>query len=150
MENPFRTIAIMAHQWYLGLRTRISGFGHHHHNVRLYELHPHRSIHIMTDVTVGHTVTDDIIYLDQNGNPMKVSPTLDGPPVWSNIADATVDTLVVSADGTVATISALAEGQDSISLGVMVGGVAYKATQQLNISPAPQVLTSVDISATVA
>jgi hypothetical protein len=103
----------------------------------------------MTDVTVGHTVIDTILFLDQNGNPMLVSPVPDSPPTWTKMAPDTTDTLAVSADGLTATILALAEGADTINLTVVVAGTSYAAKQDLNITAVPQVLTSVAIQATV-
>ena len=123
---------------------------HHHHHRRVYRLYPNSRIKIMTDVTVGHTVTDTIAYLDQNGNPMQVTPIPDSPPSWSKVAADTVDTLVASADGSQATITAVGAGQDTVSMSVTVGGVTFAATQQLNVQAAPQVLTSVAIVATVS
>jgi len=124
---------------------------HHHRSWRIkhYRLEPNREVNIMTDVTVGHEVIDTIVYMDQNGNPMLVTPVPDAPPVWANIAAATVDTLTVSADGSTATLVAVGAGVDSVALTLNVGGVAFSATQQLNITAAPQVLTSVGIAATV-
>lgn len=103
----------------------------------------------MTDVVTGHKVIDTIVYLDQFGNVMLTTPTPDSPPSWTNMAAATIDTMQVSADGTMDTISALSPGQDTISLSVTVGGKTFTATQQLNISAAPQVLTGVSIAAEV-
>lgn len=104
----------------------------------------------MTDVTVGHTVTDTLVYLDKAGNPMLTPQTPDTPPAWSKTADDTVDTLSASGDGSTATISALAAGQDTVTVTVSVGGQTFTATQSLNITDEPQVLTSVAIEATVA
>ena len=138
------------HQHYdLGLVVDVKRH-HHHHTRRVYRLYANARIKIMTDVTVGHIVTDTIAYLDQNGNPMQVTPIPDSPPTWSKVADDTIDTLVVSADGSQATITAVGAGQDSVSLSVTVGGVTFAATQQLNVQAAPQVLTSVAIVAAVA
>lgn len=105
----------------------------------------------MTDVTVGHTVTDTIVYLDQNGNPMLAAVTPDAPPAWANAPSAPgIDALAVSADGSTATISTSAPGTDTITLTVVVGGKTFTATQSLNIQAPPQVLTSVAIAAAVA
>lgn len=103
----------------------------------------------MTDVSVGHKVIDTIEYLDQNGNPMLVSPIPDSPPTWTKTAPDTTDTMVVLPDGTTATITAVAEGTDTVSLTIVVGGVTFAATQSLNITAAPQVLTSVKIAAQI-
>lgn len=105
----------------------------------------------MTDVTVGHTVTNTIVYLDAAGNPMLTAVVPDtGSVVWANTAPATVDTLVVSADGLTAVVSAVGAGSDSLSVMVKVGGVSFSATESLNISAAPQVLTSIAIQGVVS
>lgn len=121
-----------------------------HAHQKVYKLKPNRKIKIMTDVTVGHVVTDTIAYLDANGNPMLTVPTPDSPPTWANTADPTVDTMTVSADGSTATIDAVGVGTDTVTLTVVVGGVTFTATQQLSVDAAPQVLTSVAINASVA
>ncbi len=126
---------------------------HKHHRrqraVNYYRLYPNEEIKFMTDVSIGHTVVDTIVYLDQNGNPMLVTPVPDSPPTWTNIAAATVDTMVVSADGSTDTISALASGVDTITVNVVVGGKTFTAVQQLSIAAAPQVLSSVAIDGVV-
>lgn len=104
----------------------------------------------MTDVSVGHTVIDTIVYLDQHGNPMLVSPTPDAPPAWGNLAAPTIDTMSVSADGSTDTITAVAAGVDTVTVTVIVGGKSFSATQQLTINPEPQVLTSVAIDGIVS
>lgn len=104
----------------------------------------------MLDVTVGHAVDCAIVYLDQNGNPMLVQPVPDRPPAWShNPNPAGCDSLTPSADGTTAVVNALAVGQDSVGLSLIVSGATFTASLQLNIAAAPQVLTSVGISTTV-
>lgn len=104
----------------------------------------------MTDVTVGHTVVDTIIYLDQHGNPLLVTPTPDSPPVWANLAAPTIDSMSVSADGSTDTVQALGAGVDTVSVTVVVGGKTFTASQQLTINPEPQVLTSVAIDGVVS
>jgi hypothetical protein len=141
------------HHLHVWLRVTVrSGHGHHrHHHHRYYKLEPNKEITFMTDVTVGHVVTDTILFLDQNGNPMLVTPAPDAPPVWTNAPGTPpVDSMSVSADGLTATITALAAGGDTIGVTVLVGGVSFAATQSLNIAAAPQVLTSVAIAASVA
>lgn len=103
----------------------------------------------MTDVVVGHEIVNTIVYLDQNGQPMLVTPTPDSAPVWTNLAAPTIDTMSVSADGSTDTVSAVGAGVDSLSVTVTVGGVAFTAVEQISISAAPQVLTSVAINAVV-
>jgi hypothetical protein len=80
---------------------------------------------------------------------MLVTPVPDSAPVWTNVAAPTIDTLTVSADGSTATITPLSAGADTVTLTVIVGGHIFTATQQVNISAAPQVLTSVAIAAVV-
>ena len=104
----------------------------------------------MTDVTVGHTVVDTIVYLDQNGNPMLTTPTPDSPPTWANLAAPTIDTMTVSADGSTDTVNAVGAGVDTVTVTVVVGGKSFTASQQLTISPAPQVLTSIAIDGVVS
>jgi len=105
----------------------------------------------MTDVTVGHTVTDTIVYLDQNGNPMLTPVVPDSPPAWTNAPNpADCDAMSVSADGSTATITTSAPGSDTIGLSVTVGGKQFSASQTLNIQAAPQVLSSVAIAAAIA
>lgn len=97
-------------------------------------------------VSVGHTVNCSLVFLDQNGNPMLVAPSPDSPPSWSNSTPAT-ETL--SPGGLTASALALAVGGDTISVSVSVGGVSFGATLGVTVTPAPQVLTSVSIAATV-
>ena len=101
----------------------------------------------MTDITLGHNLNLSIAYLDQDGNPMLVTPTPDAPPVWTNTTPAT-ETLAVAADGNTAVATSVAIGSDSISLALTVGGVAFSASIIVNVNAAPQVLTSIAIVAT--
>lgn len=103
----------------------------------------------MTDVTVGHSIVYTIVYLDQNGAPMLTTPTPDSPPVWSNLAAPTIDTMAVSADGSQDTVSAVGAGVDSVSVSVTVGGAVFAAVDQVTVDSAPQVLTSVGLVGTV-
>lgn len=102
----------------------------------------------MTDITLGHGLDLSIIYLDQNGNPMLTTPTPDGPPTWTQTTPAT-ETLVVAPDGLTAQATSVAVGTDSISLNVSVGGSTFSASLLVNVTTAPQVLTSVAINAVV-
>ena len=114
------------------------------------ELNPHWRTHIMFPVNVGHTVSSTILYLDQNGNPMLTPPTPDSAPTWTNAPNpAGIDTLTVSADGLTANLATTAEGSDTLSLSVTVGGKTFTATEGISITAAPQTLTSVQISSTV-
>lgn len=100
-------------------------------------------------VNVGHAVNMSIVYLDQNGNPMLAAPTPDAAPTWANSTPAT-GTLVAAADGMSAVETAVAAGADVVTLSVTVGGKAFSATLPITVAAAPQVLTSVDISAAVS
>ena len=104
----------------------------------------------MQTVNVGHKIEMTITYLDQNGNPMQVTPTPDSKPTWADApSTAGIDTLVVASDGLSAELDALAAGSDTVTLTVLVGGATFTATLAVQISPAPQVLTTVQISPTV-
>jgi hypothetical protein len=101
-------------------------------------------------VSIGHTVNMSIVFLDQNGQPMLTTPTPDSPPTWTDAPSPAGDaTLTVGAGGLTAADVAVAAGTDLVTLTVVVGGVTYTATQGITISPAPQVLTSVQIAAAV-
>jgi hypothetical protein len=101
-------------------------------------------------VSVGHEVICTITYLDQNGNPMLVTPKPDSAPVWTDTPSAVgVDTNSVSADGLTDIVSALAAGSDTVGVSVIVGGKTFTDSALLTITPAPQVLTSVSIATAV-
>jgi hypothetical protein len=127
----------------------------HHHvvfvvNGYAVELIPHTRIHIMLQVSVGHSVNCSIEYLDQNGNPMLTPVTPDSPPVWADTpATPPVDTFTVATDGSSAVLAATAVGADTVSLTVIVGGKTYAASLAVSITAAPQVLTSVAINGVV-
>ena len=106
-------------------------------------------MNINTTVNAGHEVIDTIVYLDQNGQPMLTTPTPDAPPTWVNVATPDIDTMSISADGSTDTIQAVGAGVDTITVTVTVGGVQFVATQNLTVSPAPQVLTDIEINANV-
>lgn len=101
-------------------------------------------------VNVGHTVSASLVFLDQNGNPMLATPTPDAPPTWSNANGAADLTLTAAANGLTATDVATAAGSDTLSVNLTVGGKAFGASVPITISPAPQVLTSVEIETTVS
>ena len=134
----------------LGFVVRVQGTKHHHHHRQVFRLIEGAKIMATANVTVGHVATCEILYLDQMGNPMQVTPTPDSPPTWTKVADDTVDTAIVSADGMQDTITAVGPGQDTIGVTVVVGGQSFAASLQLNVQAAPQVLTSVAIVATVS
>lgn len=97
-------------------------------------------------LNVGQTDELSIVFLDQNGQPMATSPTVDAPPGWSN-TDSATDSITVSADGLTATLTALAAGTDSVNLTLAVQGKSFSASLDVTVVPAPQVLTSVEIKA---
>lgn len=103
-------------------------------------------------VTVGHTVTNVLQYFDANGNPMLVTPTPDTPNVWTDSGSAAsppIDTEAVSTDGNTQTVKATAAGTDLVGVTVVVGGKTFAGSVEIDISPAPQVLTSIGIMSTV-
>ena len=101
-------------------------------------------------VTVGHSILNTIKYLDQNGNPMLVTPVPDSPPQWSSSPNPDgCDSVSVSADGLECDIIAIAPGVDTLTMAVIVGGATFQATQNISIQAAPQTLTSVEIESVV-
>ena len=154
----------------MSLLSRLLGFGygrhrhhrrpHHHHRRHLrvalvvngyfHELSAHRRTYIMDQLTVGHSDTMTIEYLDQNGNPMLAPVTPDSPPTWTNTpASPPVDTFTVSPDGSSAVLAATAPGADTVNLSVTVAGKTFTASLGVAISAAPQVLTSVAIASAI-
>jgi len=101
------------------------------------------------DVTVGHKVTMNLVFLDQNGNPMLTTVTPDAVPTWTDTTPAT-GTLTAGADGLSATELAIAAGTDVVNVSVTVGGVAFAASLGITSTAVPQVLTSIQINATAA
>lgn len=100
-------------------------------------------------LSVGHTAALGVIYLDQNGNPMLATPTPDSPPQWSDTTSAT-DTLTVGPNGNTATLAAIAAGDDTVNLTVVVAGATFSASLGVTVQAAPQVLTSVKISSVIS
>jgi len=100
-------------------------------------------------VSVGHTVSFALAFLDQHGNPMLTTPAPDAPPVWTDTTSAT-GTLSAAPSGLTAQEIAVAVGTDTVSVALAVGGVAFSASIDLTVQAEPQVLTSVGILATVA
>jgi hypothetical protein len=122
---------------------------HHRHHDKQYEifLTPNRRATLANvTVTVGHTVDFSLVFLDQNGTPMLTTPTPDTPPSWSNTTPAT-GTLTPAASGLTAQESALAAGTDTVSVSMTVGGASFSASIDLTVQAAPQILTSVQITA---
>ena len=95
-------------------------------------------------VTLGHVINTSILFLDQNGNPMLTDVKSDAPPSWSNL-NTGVETVVASADGMSAVVTPIATGVDTVSVALLVNGKPFAASLSVNVSPAPQVLTSVQI-----
>ena len=131
-------------------------FRRHAHPVVILMVHgvaikliPHQEIVMATILTVGHKLNLAVAFFDQNGNPMLTAPTVDAAPAWSNATPAT-ETIVASADGLSCVGTPVAPGTDTVSLSLTVGGVAFSATLAVEVDAAPQVLTSVGITATVA
>lgn len=100
------------------------------------------------NVTVGHTVAFALAFLDQNGNPMLITPTPDAAPTWSDTTPAT-GTLTPAANGLTATEVAVAPGTDTVSVSLAVAGTSFSASIDLTVD-AVQVLTSVQITGTVS
>jgi hypothetical protein len=133
-------------------------FRHHHHRhrpvvvLRIGEigivLRPNQKERIMTTLSVGHKLQLAIDYLDQNGNAMLTTPVTDAPPSWTNTTPAT-ETLTPAGDGQTATATAVAPGSDMIKLSLTVGDAAFSASLSVTVQTAPQVLTSINIAATV-
>lgn len=99
-------------------------------------------------VSVGHQINCTIEFLDQNGNPMVTPPVPDAPPTWTNASTAT-DTLTAAANGLTATDVAVAPGTDTITVDLKVGGVDFTASVGVDVTAAPQVLTSIAIETAV-
>ena len=101
-------------------------------------------------LTVGHGSEISIQYLDQNGNPMLVTPTPDAPPSWSDAQNPVGDAgLIVAADGNTATLDAKAPGGDVVTVNLAVGGKPFTASLAVTIEAAPQVLTSIALQIAV-
>jgi hypothetical protein len=116
------------------------------HSVRIVNHVGKGATYMAATFNVGHQDMMTIAYLDQNGNPMLVTPTPDHPPAWTNApVPAGCDTLLATADGSSATVTGVAVGQDTITLTVVVGGKSFVATDSITITAAPQVLTSVAV-----
>ncbi len=125
----------------------------HRHHYRRYDfiIPPDERISNMSniDVTVGHKVSMTLVFLDQNGNPMLTPVAPDAVPTWSDTTPAT-GTLSAGADGLSASELAVAAGTDVVNVSLAVGGVAFAASLGITVAEAPQVLTSVSITATTA
>lgn len=117
--------------------------------VRLQELVPNRRVTMNPiTVSVGHSVSMAIAYLDQFGNPMLTPVTPDSAPTWSDTTPAT-GTLTVAPGGLSADEMSIAVGSDLVNLSLTVGGVSFAASQGITVTAVPQTLTSVAIDATV-
>lgn len=122
---------------------------HHRRLIEEATLIPNGELKMSTvTVSVGHTVACSLVFLDQSGNPMLVTPVPDAPPTWSDTTPAT-GTLTPAPDGLTANEVALVAGNDTINMSLAVGGVSFAASVGVVVSSAPQVLTSVQITTTV-
>jgi hypothetical protein len=99
-------------------------------------------------VAIGHVVNLAIIYLDQQGNPMLVTPTPDSPPVWTD-SPVPAGCCTFVSTGSTAVDTAVAAGADTVGVTVIVGGVTFTASLGVVVSAAAQVLTSIEIGSTV-
>ena len=121
----------------------------HHHRYEIFLTANRRSHLANVIVTVGHKVSFTLVFLDQNGNPMLTTPTPDAAPTWSDTTPAT-GTLTAAPSGLTAVEIANAVGSDTVNVALSVGGTAFTASIDLTVQEAPQVLTSLQILATVA
>jgi hypothetical protein len=97
-------------------------------------------------VSVGHEVICTYQVVDQNGNPMVTQPPLDKPATWTDTPQPSGSTSnAVSADGTTDVVTALAAGQDTAGVSVMIGGKTFSDSCLVSVTPAPQVATDVQI-----
>jgi hypothetical protein len=80
---------------------------------------------------------------------MLTTPVPDSPPVWSDTTPAT-GTLTAAPSGLTASELALVAGSDVVNVTAIVGGKTFTALVDLTVQAAPQVLTSLQIAATVA
>lgn len=99
-------------------------------------------------LSVGHTASFSIAFLDQSGNPMLTTPIPDSPPTWTD-SNTAVGTLTAAANGLTASEVTVAAGTDTVTVALAVGGVSFSATQELDVTAAPQILTSIAIGTTV-
>lgn len=128
-------------------RHRVAVIKFHHHD------NPRRKHMAQVPVTVGHKVTNVVQYFDANGNPMLVTPTPDTPNVWTDsgsTATPPIDTSTISTDGNTQTVVPSAAGVDQVGVTVVVAGKTFTASVEIDISAAPQVLTSIGIASTVS
>jgi hypothetical protein len=102
-----------------------------------------------TTLSVGHVLDMGLEFLDQSGNPMLTTPAPDAVPTWTGATPAT-ETLAVAASGLTCVGTPLAVGTDTVTVMLTVGGVAFTAVLDVTVTAAPQVLTSVAITAAVA
>jgi len=78
----------------------------------------------MLNTTVGKHVTFKLVFVDTNGNPMLVTPTVDAPPVWTNTA---LDHFTAAPDGLTCQADAVGPGSDMITVKLNIGGKQYVA-----------------------
>jgi len=99
-------------------------------------------------VVVGKTIALEVVYQDQNGNPMLSPVAPDAAPAWSN-ANPAGATLAAAADGLTCVATTVAPGVDTVGLSLNVGGQAFSASLAVEVDAPPQVLSSIAIKATV-
>jgi uncharacterized protein GlcG (DUF336 family) len=97
-----------------------------------------------TELNVGQTLQLSVAFLDQHGQPMTTQPSPDATPAWSQSSSPTA-TLAPSSDGLTAIEAAIAQGADTVSLTLAVGGHEFSATLEVTVNSEPQVLTSIEI-----
>lgn len=126
--------------WYLwNSLKKMAGKHQHLTSIRLLTKGKH-----MATVTVGHGSQISIQYLDQNGNPMLVTPTPDAPPQWSDAQNPVGDAvLTVAADSLTAVLDAKAPGSDVVTVNLTVASKPFTASLPVTIQAVPQVLTSI-------
>jgi hypothetical protein len=120
----------------------VSAAPHHHHHH-----HPHRGSQMNpVSAPVGSVLSLSLVFLDQNGLPMDVTPVPDAAPTWTDDTPS-VGTLVPAADGLTATESLDSAGVDNVTVELSVGGVPFEATLNVTAtgSGTNQVLTSIAI-----
>lgn len=111
-------------------------------------LTPEEKLHMAVTLSVGHKLNISIVFLDQNGNPMKSDPTLDAVPQWSNTTPAT-ETLAVDASSLTATATSVVAGTDTVNVSLTVAGNVFQTALDVTVEEAPQVLTSIALNAEV-
>src|SRR5215472_3551478 len=101
-----------------------------------------------TSLNVGDKGTYTFDYLDNQGRPITPPPTTDSPPTWTHTTPATA-TLIPSADGSSAALTATAGGNDTVNLKVVVKGTNYTDADSVTVAAAnPPKLASIKLKFT--